>query len=68
VQVHGGYILHLGNLEGRLKVGDKIICGIDEVCRNNIFLVSYFSVTLYITLMFQIIVSFRRNKTNRLIV
>jgi len=30
VQVHGGYVLHLGNLEGNLKVGDKIICNIDE--------------------------------------
>ena len=31
VQVHGGYILHLGNLEGTLKVGDKVKCSIDEV-------------------------------------
>ena len=31
VQVHGGYVLHLGNLEGNLKVGDQVVCGIDEV-------------------------------------
>lgn len=30
VQVHGGYVLHLGNLEGNLKVGDKVQCNIDE--------------------------------------
>ena len=31
VQVHGGYVLHLGNLEGTLRVGDKVKCNIDEV-------------------------------------
>ena len=31
VQVHGGYILHVGALEGKLKVGDKVKCFIDEV-------------------------------------
>ena len=31
VQVHGGYILHVGALEGTLKVGDKVKCFIDEV-------------------------------------
>lgn len=30
VQVHGGYVLHLGNLEGNLKVGDAVQCNIDE--------------------------------------
>ena len=37
VQVHGGYVLHLGNLEGNLKVGDKIICNIDEVRYKKLF-------------------------------
>ena len=31
VQTHGGYILHVGALEGTLKVGDKVKCFIDEV-------------------------------------
>ena len=31
VQVHGGYVLHVGALEGTLKVGDKMKCFIDEV-------------------------------------
>ena len=31
VQVHGGYVLHVGALEGTLKVGDKVKCFIDEV-------------------------------------
>ena len=31
VQVHGGYILHVGNLEGTLKVGDTVKCFIDQV-------------------------------------
>ena len=32
VQVHGGYVLHVGALgEGTLKVGDTLKCLIDEV-------------------------------------
>ena len=31
VQVHGGFVLHVGALEGSLKVGDKMKCLIDEV-------------------------------------
>lgn len=31
VQVHGGFILHVGALDGVLKVGDKVNCFIDEV-------------------------------------
>lgn len=31
VQVHGGYVIHVGKLEGTLKVGDKVKCNIDEV-------------------------------------
>eukprot|EP00794_Sanderia_malayensis_P019007 gene19007-20919_t len=30
VQVHGGYVLHVGNLEGTLRVGDNVNCFIDE--------------------------------------
>ena len=33
VQVHAGYVLHVGALEGKLKVGDKMKCFIDEVTR-----------------------------------
>ncbi|XP_066933990.1 alanine--tRNA ligase, cytoplasmic-like [Clytia hemisphaerica] len=36
VQVHGGYVLHLGNLEGNLKVGDKVVCSIDEQRRRTL--------------------------------
>ncbi|CAB3999052.1 alanine--tRNA ligase, cytoplasmic [Paramuricea clavata] len=35
VQVHGGYILHVGALEGKLKVGDKVKCFIDEPRRRH---------------------------------
>ena len=31
VQVHGGYVLHVGKSEGVLKVGDQVKCSIDEV-------------------------------------
>ena len=31
VQVHGGYVLHVGAIEGTLKVGDMLKCQIDEV-------------------------------------
>lgn len=30
-QVRGGYVLHVGSVEGHLKVGDKVICTIDGV-------------------------------------
>ena len=31
VQVRGGYVLHVGAIEGRLKVGDKVVSTIDGV-------------------------------------
>lgn len=31
VQVHGGYVLHVGAVEGTLRVGDQMKCQIDEV-------------------------------------
>ena len=31
VQVHGGYVLHVGAIEGTLRVGDMLKCQIDEV-------------------------------------
>ena len=31
VQVRGGYVLHVGSVEGTLKVGDKVLCTIDGV-------------------------------------
>ena len=31
VQVRGGYVLHVGAIEGSLKVGDKVTCTIDGV-------------------------------------
>jgi len=36
VQVHGGYVIHIGNLEGTLKVGDKVKCNIDEAARRTL--------------------------------
>jgi len=33
VQVHGSYVIHIGNLEGTLKVGDVVKCNIDEAAR-----------------------------------
>merc|ERR1712013_560406 len=33
VQVHGSYVIHIGTLEGTLKVGDKVKCNIDEAAR-----------------------------------
>ena len=36
VQVRGGYVLHVGAIEGTLKVGDKVVCTIDGVgCRRH---------------------------------
>ena len=31
VQVRGGYVLHVGSVEGSLKLGDKVTCAIDGV-------------------------------------
>ena len=31
VQVSGGYILHVGSIEGHLRVGDRVTLHIDEV-------------------------------------
>ena len=31
VQVRGGYVLHVGSIEGSLKIGDKVLCTIDGV-------------------------------------
>jgi len=31
VQVRAGYILHIGVVEGTLRVGDQVKCCIDEV-------------------------------------
>ena len=31
VQVRGGYVLHIGSVEGSLKVGDKVTMNIDGV-------------------------------------
>ena len=36
VQVRGGFILHMGRVEGDLKVGDKVITQIDETRRKNV--------------------------------
>jgi len=36
VQVHGGYVIHIGNLEGTLRVGDKVKCNLDEAQRRNL--------------------------------
>lgn len=33
VQVRAGYILHIGNVEGTLRVGDQVKCCIDEVSK-----------------------------------
>lgn len=30
VQVQGGYVLHIGIVEGHFSIGDKVICNIDE--------------------------------------
>lgn len=30
VQVRGGYVVHIGNLEGNLKVGDEVNLNIDQ--------------------------------------
>ena len=36
VQVRAGYILHMGRVEGDLKVGDKVVTQIDETRRKNV--------------------------------
>ena len=35
VQVRGGYILHIGSVEGSIKVGDKVRCQVDHVSIGN---------------------------------
>ena len=43
VQVRGGYILHIGSVEGSIKVGDKVRCQVDHVSitvyRDNLYIV-----------------------------
>ena len=34
VQVKGGYVLHVGSVEGTLRVGDRVLCTIDGVRQN----------------------------------
>lgn len=41
VQVRGGYILHVGCVDGQLKVGDKVKCQVDEVTSNIYLLCSH---------------------------
>ncbi|XP_067937856.1 alanine--tRNA ligase, cytoplasmic-like [Watersipora subatra] len=36
VQVRGGYVLHVGAIEGSLHVGDKVTCQVDQVRRRPI--------------------------------
>ena len=36
VQVRGGYVLHIGTVEGSIKVGDEVQCTIDEDRRKNV--------------------------------
>ncbi|XP_074644189.1 alanine--tRNA ligase, cytoplasmic-like isoform X2 [Tubulanus polymorphus] len=36
VQVRGGYVLHIGNIEGQLKVGDKVKLFIDQSRRRSV--------------------------------
>ena len=36
VQIRGGFILHMGRVEGVLKVGDKVVTQIDEKRRKNV--------------------------------
>ena len=31
VQVRGGFVLHIGTIEGTLAVGDTVACAIDAV-------------------------------------
>ena len=38
VQVRGGYVLHIGVIEGTLKVGDTMKALIDEVSQEGIFI------------------------------
>ena len=37
VQVRGGYVLHMGTVEGNLAVGDTVTLNIDEERRRNHF-------------------------------
>ena len=36
VQVRGGYVLHVGSVEGVIRVGDKLKLFIDEVNMRNV--------------------------------
>ena len=36
VQVRGGYVMHIGTVEGAVKVGDTVQCTIDEDRRKNV--------------------------------
>lgn len=36
VQVRGGYVLHIGSVEGRLAVGDRVVLNVDSVRRRPI--------------------------------
>jgi len=36
VQVRGGYVLHIGTVEGCLKVGDRVLCTIDGDRRSSV--------------------------------
>ena len=36
VQVRGGYVVHVGAVEGSLKVGDRIVCTVGELRRSRV--------------------------------
>ena len=42
VQVRGGYVLHIGSVEGTIEVGDTVTMTIDEVSVINVCLGMYF--------------------------
>ncbi len=42
VQVRGGYVLHMGTVEGNLSVGDSVLLNIDEDRRRNHFITDKF--------------------------
>ena len=43
VQVRAGYVLHIGTVEGALRVGDQLKCCVDEVALN-LLLINYYAV------------------------
>ena len=50
VQVRGGYILHIGNIEGTLNVGDQLNLFVDQVRSVTSFVIivrSFFVLWLY---------------------